>query len=199
MALKDLTYKPRTASVRIVLDDELRTRLEDARAALAEGRRVDVRAEQLGSNVPDLEQAVADAEAAADEAAVTFVFKAIPRTLMAELVAACPPSDEELAAIRNPLIEGVPQWSLQTFPPLLIGRSLVEPETTPEEVKEFWDEGEWSEAIWDKLWDTAWNKCNKAVSTRPTSGTVSVKTQDSGPLSTMPAPVAFPSPSSLAG
>jgi hypothetical protein len=182
VALKDLAYKPRTASVRIILDDGLRLAVEEAGRALTRGRSDEKRDGQgLGSSLPELEQRLADAEAAADEAAVTFVFRAIPRTLMAELVAACPPSEEELARIRNPLIEGVPQWSLQHFPPLLIGHSLVEPETTPEEVKQLWEDGDWSEAVWDKLWDTAWNKCNKAVTTRPTLGTGSGKTQGSGP------------------
>ena len=173
MALKDLAYKPRTATVRVVLDDTLRLEAEEARKALAVQRRVEsVDGQGLGSKIPEFEAAVADADARADAAAVSFIFQAIPRHELARLVAESPPTPEELdgwreQATRSVLAGGAPNWSVRTFPPKLIAASLVEPETSAGEVQELWDEGGWSEAIWNRLWDAAWS-VNQEASTRPT-------------------------------
>lgn len=169
MGLKDLDYKPATKTVRIVFDDTLVKNLEDARRRLAAEKRRDDPA--LGTEAQD---AVDAAEAAADEAAVDFTFQAIPRHEMAELVAQCPPSSDELATwkeqSKGSLLAGnAPAWSTDTFPPKLIGASLVKPETTIDEVQELWDEGSWSEAIWNKLWEACWS-VNQETTTRPTSG-----------------------------
>lgn len=173
MGLADLAYKPRQATVRIVFDDTLRQQADDARKALAAQRRVESQDGQgLSSKIPELEEALTAADAAADEAAVSFVFQAIPRHQLAALVAECPPSADELddwreQANRSILAGGAPNWSTKTFPPRLIAASLVEPETTQSEVLKLWDEGGWSEAIWNRLWDAAWS-VNQEASTRPT-------------------------------
>lgn len=183
MSLKDLGYKPRRTTVRIVLDDTVRQELEDARAALrAEKGRVD----RGLDSAP--EQRVEEAEAAAEEAAVSFVFQAVPRRQYEELVEALPPTQAQLEQWKeqdrnNPFVAvPPPAYDYTRFAPRLIAASLVEPETTEEEVVELWEEGDWSESVWDKLYDAA-KEVNEKTTTLPTSGIGSRKTQASDPES----------------
>lgn len=184
MSLKDLNYKPRRNTVRIIFDDTVRGELEEARAELVRAKNRNDRGLESGP-----EQRFEKAEAAAEGAAVSFVFEAIPRPKLAELVAACPPTSAQLERWKeedrnNPLVViPAPEFDIDTFPPRLIAASLVEPETTEDEVVEMWETGEWSDAIWTKLWETAWDKTNRGISTLPTSGIGSAKTADSGPES----------------
>jgi hypothetical protein len=175
MSLKDLGYKPRRTSLRIVMDDELRRHVEDARTALNTQRRAERAEDQaLGTKVPEYEQALADAEAEADSSAVTFTFEALPRHKLAALVEACPPSVEDLKKPRPP------QFDVEKFTPRLIAASMVEPESDVDEVVEMWEQGDWSDAIWGQLWSAAWG-VNEEVTTRPTSGNGSRKTPISVP------------------
>jgi hypothetical protein len=184
VSLKDLNYKPRRNSKQIVFDDSIRVELEEARAALKlEKARKD---RGLSS---EAEKRVEQAEAAAREAAVSFVFEALPRPKLESLIAECPPTSAQLESWKeedrnNPLLViPPPQFDIDKFPPRLIAASLVSPETTEAEVVEMWETGEWSEAIWDELWKTAWNETNKGVSTLPTLGIGSAKTPASDPAS----------------
>jgi hypothetical protein len=94
LSLKALGYKPRQATVRVILDDSLRRDVEDARAAYEAQRRQEAKPDQgLASDLPELQKRIDAAEAAADEAAATFVFEAIPRHQIAAFVAECPPKD----------------------------------------------------------------------------------------------------------
>jgi hypothetical protein len=184
VSLKDLGYKPRRNVKQIILDDTLRVELEEARAALKlEKARPD---RGLSS---EAEQRVEAVEAAAREAAVSFVFEALSRPQLAALIADCPPSLAQLEKWKeedrnNPLLViPAPEFDYEKFPPRLIAASLVEPETTEAEVLEMWESGEWPEAVWDELWKTAWNETNRGVSTLPTLGIGSVKTPASDPAS----------------
>lgn len=182
MSLRDLGYKPRRSVVRIILDDSVRQEVEAARAHL---KREVARPDRGLSS--DAEKRVQDAEAAAEEAAVSFVFEAVPRAKLAELIAACPPTTEQLDQWKeedrnNPLVViPAPEFDIDLFPPRLIAASLVEPETTEEEVVEMWQSGEWSDSIWGELWKTAWDKTNRGVTTLPTFGIGTAKTPVSGP------------------
>lgn len=184
MSLKDLDYKPRRTTVRIVLDDTVRQELEDARADL---RTAKARPDRGLESAP--EQRLEEAEAAAEEAAVSFVFEALPRRKLTELIEACPPTTKQLEKWKeedrnSPLVVvPAPEFDYEKFPPRLIAASLVEPETTTEEVLDMWENGDWSDAIWDALWQTAWNKTNQGITTLPTSGIGSRKTQASDPES----------------
>jgi hypothetical protein len=187
VSLRDLTYKPRRSTKRIILDDTVREELVDAQAAL----RVELRRNDRGLT-SDAEERVQLAEAAADSAAVSFVCEALPRHRLADLIAACPPSPAQLEKWKDedrnsPLIVvPAPEFDYERFPPRLIAASLVEPETTEAEVLQMWESGDWSDAIWDELWKLAWNETNKGVSTLPTSGIGSVKTPASDPASPTP-------------
>lgn len=184
MSLKDLGYKPRRNTKRIILDDTLRVGLLEARAAL---KRELNRKDRGLTN--DAEMRLEEAEAAAETAAVSFVCEALPRHRLAELVAACPPTSQQLEKWKEEdrnsplLVIPSPEFDYDKFPPRLIAASLVEPETTEAEVLEMWESGDWSDAIWDELWKLAWNETNKGVTTLPTSGIGSAKTQASDPES----------------
>lgn len=174
VSLKDLTYKPRQESAKVILDDNVREELDQARAALTRARREDANPDKgLISDVPRLEKAVEKAETAADKAAVLFTFRALPRHKVAELVADCPPTTTQLdrwkeAQRATPLVpRPAPDYDYEKFAPLLIAASIVEPTTTESEVTEMWEKGAWSDAIWTELWKVAW-KVNQEVSTRPT-------------------------------
>lgn len=173
MSLKDLAYKPRQASVKVVLDDTIREELDQARTALSRGRREDAKPDKgLTSDLARLEKAFEEAETAADKAAVSFTFKALPRHRVAEMVAECPPTSTQLdrwkeAQRATPLVaRPAPEWDYEKFAPLLIGASMVDPASSETEVVEMWENGDWSDAIWSELWNVAW-KVNQEVSTRP--------------------------------
>lgn len=181
MGLKDLKHTPRRSTLRLLLDDNVRAELDAARAAY-------VAYEKRDDKTLDAKpyQRYEDAKTAADEAAVTFVFEALSRVKLAELVADCPPTSEQLDQWKeedrnNPLLViPVPAFDYENFAPRLIAASLVEPEASEAEVLEMWESGGWSEAIWETLWKVAWDT-NQAVKTLPTYGTDSEKTTVSGP------------------
>ncbi|MFP4074052.1 MAG: hypothetical protein ACLFVZ_08430 [Actinomycetota bacterium] len=181
MSLKDLNYKPARRTVEIIFDDEVRRELLEARALAKQG---DPDA-GLGTSP---EKRLEAAEAAAEEAAVSFVFQAIPRHRLAEITNAHPPTSEDIDRWKetvkaNPFAAGkAPEFDLMAVTPRVIAASLVEPETTEEEVLEMWDEGEWSEAVWGQLAKAAWS-VNDETHTVPTFGNGSKKTLTSVPES----------------
>lgn len=181
MGLKDLGYKPREASTSIIMDEGAARALDEATAAYAYYRSQghgDLAGEK------ELADALKAAEEAADEASVTFRFRAKPRVKVEALVAKCPPSTEELArwkqqAQAQPLVtKAPPQFDWYEFAPRLIAMSMVEPEASEAEVLAMWDDDSdeaWSDAVWEELWRTAW-AVNQQVSTRPTFGNDSKQT-----------------------
>jgi hypothetical protein len=181
VGLKDIKHTPRRSTLRLLLDDTIRIELEEARLELTAYER---NAEATLDSKPY--QRFEAAKAAADEAAVSFVFEAVSRSRLAELVAAHPPTTEELDHWKdqdrnNPLTVIEPPAFSADMAPYLIAASMVEPETTEAEVLEMWNDGGWSDAVWSKLWSTAWDKTNRGVTTLPTYGTDSAKTPVSGP------------------
>lgn len=164
--------------MRIVMDDSLRRAAEAAKEAVVRQRREEAKDGQgLGSQVPALEEAWREAEAAADEAAVSFTFRAVGRRRLADLVAECPPSADQLERWKDrvktsPLLAtAAPEFDYERFAPRLIAVSMVEPESSLDEVLELWEDDDgWSDAIWAELWRVAWD-VNQEASTRPTSGT----------------------------
>lgn len=183
MDLAGIKYKPRQASVRIVFDDELRQAVDSARAAFNAQKREEAKPGQgLGSKLPELEEAIQAAEKAADDAAVEFVFQAVGRKVLADLVAACPPTSGQLDRWKEsvraaPLVaRGAPEFDYEKFAPLLIEAALVEPRPKKGEIKALWESDDgWSDAIWVELWNTAW-KVNQEATTRPTFGIGSEQT-----------------------
>jgi len=189
VSLKDLKYTPRRTTLRLILDDNVRSNLEAARAAAkAEAKRDDADLASAGTAARELERA----ETAADEAAVSFVFEAIPRVKLADLIEACPPTSEQLERWKekdrnNPLASiPPPQFDYGKFAPLLIAASLVEPTTSEEEAVELWEQGAWTDSIWAALWVAAWDRTNQAVTALPTFGIGSKRTKASDPKSPTP-------------
>src|SRR5690606_12227727 len=127
------------------MDDTLRVAVEDAREAVRRQRAEEAKDGQgLSSKLPELEERLREAEAAADEAVVSFTFRAVGRKQLDDLVRECPPSPEQLERWRettrtSPLLAGgAPEYDPSTFYPRLIAASLVEPEATSDEVLAEW-------------------------------------------------------------
>lgn len=183
MGLGGITYTPRQATVRIVFDDGLRQTLDQARARYAAQVREEAKPGQgLGSKLPELQEQVDAAEAAADAAAVSFTFQAVGRKVLADLVADCPPTTVQLERWKEsvraaPLVaRGAPEFDYEKFAPLLIEAALVDPKPDKGEIVRLWgSEDGWSDAIWGALWNAAW-KVNQEATTRPTFGTGSEQT-----------------------
>ena len=168
VSLKDLGYKPRTRGVRIIFDDPVRAELEDARTAL---KRWLGRPDQTLS--ADHEKRVEEAETAAEKAAVLFTFRALPRHRVADMIAQCPPTVEQLDRWKDalraaPLVNrSAPAFDIDKLTPLLIGASIIEPAATESDIQDMWERGDWSDAIWTALWDAAWD-VNEVAFTLPT-------------------------------
>ena len=191
MSLKDLGYKPPQRTRDIIFDDAARVELIEARAAFNQAM-----TNKDGGLDSSSEKRLKKAEAAAAEAAVSFVFEAIPRHKFAEITNAFPPTVEDIARWREdvkvrPYVVNrqgqltqntPPEFDLMEVTPRLIAASLVEPKTTEEEVLELWEEGEWSDAVWGELSTAAW-AVNGETPTLPTSGNGFRKTLSSVPES----------------
>lgn len=190
MSLKDLGYKPRRNSEDFILDDTLRIELEEARAEHIAQRKMEARLDQgLGSKLPELQKRIDEAETAAREAAVSFVCQAIPRYELEDLFNEHPPTSEQLEEWKtqdknNPLIViDPPRFNYDTILPYLFAKSVIEPEASVDEWVEMYESGDWSDAIWTRLWILVWDKTNKGVTTLPTLGIGSAKTPASDPVS----------------
>lgn len=173
MALKDLGYVAREAATNIVFDDEARRELDAAATALAQyAQRADGDLAELNR----LQERLDAAQAAADATTVVFRFRARSRRAIADLVAECPPSSDQLErwqaqARAQPLVtKAAPEFDWDKFAPRLIAMSMVEPVTDEAEVLAMWNDDSdsaWSDAIWEALWDAAWS-VNQQITTRPT-------------------------------
>jgi hypothetical protein len=191
VSLKDLAYRAPRKTIRVLFDDSLRVEYEEAKAAFRQAV-----TDPDGGLDARPQQRLEAAEAAVEEAAVSFVFQAIPRHKLAELTNAHPPTPEMMerwrvdVKIRPHIINRkgqlvanqAPEFDLMEVTPRLIAASLVEPETTEEEVLELWESGDWSDAVWGELGTAAW-AVNDETPTLPTSGNGSKTTRSSVPAS----------------
>lgn len=88
---------------------------------------------------------LAEAKAALREDAVTFTFRGIGRKSYDDLVAEHPPTDEQRQ--KSVELTGDPRnigFNTDTFPPVVIFRSMIEPEMTQEEVNALYDDPAWN-------------------------------------------------------
>lgn len=164
MPERPLTYdhlrsmkKPIYRSVTIALDSEVADQFNAAKDKLDLAKaRLDVRPEddQLMRAVEDAEASYQAIKATMEENAVVFKFRSIGRRKFEELVFQHQPTKEQLDdAKKNG--NGPLQWNTDTFPPVLIAASLVSPEFTPEEVKDLWEDDDWSGSELAEIFFTA--------------------------------------------
>lgn len=104
--------------------------------------------------IQELDEALTKARAALDADSVHLLFRSIGRKSYEALIRMHPSTDkqkEELAAKTPP--EDDPGYDLEEFPIALIAASCVEPELTPDQVRELYDE--WNASEMEELWITA--------------------------------------------
>lgn len=189
--------KPATTTVRLLLDGDLQEEIRVLKERLKVARKRDIAdGEGLGSEAPQIEQQLREAEARADEIATEFHFRAVPRSRLAELKEAHPPTEAQWERYReqakaNPFIMP-PEFDPVTLAPELISASAFDPSFTVAEATELWDG--LSEPDAEILFDAAW-RVNQTASPRPTYGTGTDTTPSSGPASTTPPSGGSPSPS----
>lgn len=103
----------------------------------------------------ELNELLAEAEEAEEAAAdliVPFVFRSMGREAFEDLVSAHKPTRKQKDDYRQELIaRGVPAneelpYDPDTFPPALIAACLASPKLTEDEAKELWDDPAWSQA-----------------------------------------------------
>jgi hypothetical protein len=163
--------KPRTKSIRLILDGTAGDELERARTELANAKRLDKEAEgsetlSTASLVPDAERRYKEIEAGILEGAVVFTFKAVGRKALETIRNEHPPTEEQWDIYRerskaNPLVQP-PTFDPDGIAPQLIEAALVEPELDLEEATQLWDELSDGEAA--QIYDAAWEVSMEAAS-----------------------------------
>lgn len=171
--------KPRTKSIRLILDGTATEELERARVELASAKRMDEKAEAEGSEtlgtaslLPDAERRYKEIEAEILDGAAIFVFKAIGRKVLERIRSEHPPTPDQWEIYRerakaNPLVQP-PTFDPDGIAPQLIEAALVDPELNLEEATELWDELSDGEAA--QIYDAAWEVSMEAA-TIPLSAT----------------------------
>ncbi len=139
---------PAQRTLRVCDDEQVRREAVLADEALARARYVaksHPEDEDVARRIPELERANAKAQEALAASSVTLTFRALPRPVLEELIAAHPPTEEQAAedAAFNP----------DTFPAALVSASSVDgmSETEAEELL-----GSWPTAEANALWEAAW-------------------------------------------
>lgn len=149
--------KPRQQTVTLILDPDIEEQLVTARDERTEAQ---ARADRTPGNsaaAADLAAAnerVEQAEAAARDESVTFVFKALGREAYEQMKDAHRPTKKQrddykakgLAMGFAEFQVGDLGYNLDTFPPALVAASCIEPEMTLDDAQALWDSDEFSSA-----------------------------------------------------
>lgn len=167
--------KPRTKTIRLVLDGDSTVELELAKnelRGLKLQEKIDGSSETLASKVPILERKIQELEAEILKDAVEFTFTAIGRGRFDELKAKFPPTAAQWEIYReaskaNPLIRP-PTYDGPGFAPVLIAEATVDPEMSLKEAQRLWDELSDGEAA--QVFEGAWD-VNMEVASVPLSAT----------------------------
>jgi seryl-tRNA synthetase len=185
--------KPRRTTIRLLLDGELDTRLEQLRTQIRRAKQREAADPQgLASTVPQLEAELARLTVEADEATTEFTFQAIPRTALEDLRRNHPPTEEQWQRYKESVNEmpvlvamqqSPPEFDWLSMAPALLAACAVEPKMTRDEAQMLWDELSDAEAA--QLFNAAWG-VNEQAATRPFSGTDTATTPNFGPDSTTP-------------
>lgn len=187
-------YKPAEKTVRLGLDGTIGAQIDEATQRLKQARRTE-KVDGLSSRVPRIESEISDLEAQADEAAAVIKVRALSGEKFDAVKLAHPPTDADFKRFREqqqarPYLNlAAPDVNMDTFPPALIGLSIVE--VDGEEVD--WGEADGKE-LWDRLhdgaradlFDAVW-EVNGKPSALPLSETATDTTSSSGSESTTPA------------
>lgn len=143
--------KPVSRKVPVCLDDEAVFAVAQAREAVEEAKLTN-----HGAVSAELQDRLATAEAALEEATVYFKFRSIGRKRYEELIAMAPPSDELIEDHKNRELPE-PAYDAEVLAPILIAEACYEPVMTPEQVQELLDEWNINETL--PLWTAALEVC----------------------------------------
>lgn len=158
--------QPRRQPVTIVLDADLELTLTAAEAAVEAARNRLAfpslhpgAAQQLG----EAQQALDDARTAAAQVSATFVFEAVGRQNFSDLRGQHPPTKEQRDEWKRRWLKTgmadhqIPELehNTDTFPPVLIAASCIEPAMTVEQATRLWDSAGWSDAELAELFGAA--------------------------------------------
>lgn len=197
-------YKPAEKTVRILFDGTIGSELEALTEELRRVRREEARNNPgLATKAPAIEQRISELEASADDATVAITLRALPGAKFSELVAAHPPSMEQMERYhefvkRAPMFAGgAPEFDALALAPALIGASIALVDGEPVTFSE--TDGQ---ELWDTLHDGARAvlfeaalEVNGETSSRPLSLPDTDTTSNSGIGSTTPPNTESPSPS----
>lgn len=128
-------WRPPLVRARVCLDGGLALaieRAEDAHRAAVAGDAASNRDPRAPAAADDLARLRADAQACE----VEFVFRALGRQQLSDMVRAHPPTEAQRALASTPL-----EWDEETFPPALLAAACVSPPgTTPQWWRRAYDE-----------------------------------------------------------
>jgi hypothetical protein len=149
--------KPNTQRVLLSLDPDVADRYNDAKSDhnLAKIR---VQAQPSEDNFAALDSAFTELEAAEAllrDNCAEFLLRSIGRRRFEELVLEHQPTPEQREKAKRQ--GGEANWNGDTFPQALVYASLVSPEMTEAEVKEMWNDDDWSAAETTELFMAALN------------------------------------------
>lgn len=168
--------KPKTSSVWVPLDAELIDRMEELERQIRIEERLD-RRENRKPVAPQLQTQLEELRDRAEEIAVKFELRELSRKQYKDIIA------------EHPDPEGKLRWNEETFAPALIAAACVQPEMTPEQSQELWDE--WGPSVAYLIFGTAVEVCEGPTRV-PFGEGDSPGTPDSEPSSTTADPEESP-------
>lgn len=188
-------YQAPVAKCRVPMAAELVVQIEELEDQLAERQEVEAGDMAPSAETVALAERIAAMQEEAKASEVEFVFRGVGTKVYFDLVAAHPPTPEQLQQFRDlrlPL-----DHNPETFPPALMAASLESP--TGATVDLFTQmRATWANGPWQRLWHTC-SKANQAINDPPKSLLASVTLLASGTSSNGVAATASPDPSSSAG
>lgn len=146
--LRNRTLPRRT--LRICDDETARTAHEEARRTADRARLLadtNPDSKELAARAADLEEQLAAARTALDDASLFLHFQALPRPLFEELITAHPATEEQSA-------EGAAAFNADTFPAALIAASCLDGMSEADAAELL---ATWSAPDANSLWETAWS------------------------------------------
>lgn len=146
----------RTATVSLLLRQDLARRHADLEADLAKAVEED-NTQNRTPLAPGIAQQIVDLEAEMDAAKVTFVFRAVSRRQWVDMLAAHPPTKEQLKAIAatstDPLRRPSLEFNPDTFPVAVIAAACHDPAMTAEDAERL--ANSLTDSQFSSLWEAA--------------------------------------------
>ena len=183
--------KPATRQARLVLDGDRSAEIAQLRSRLQAAKvRDGLNGDSLQAEAPELSRRLAELEAEVEASAQTFTFKAVGRRKLEDITRAFPPSAAQWErfreAAKSSLTASPPEFDMNAAAAAVLSAASVDPVLSVDEAQRLWDELSDGEAA--VLWRAAWGVQMQATS-RPTFGTGTDETANTGPVSTSPANV----------